>query len=212
MPRLARFRPSPAMVVAIVALIVACAGTATAASVLIDDSSQVARGSINSADLQNGRGVGIADLTPRTRFRLRGARGPEGPAGPRGVQGPQGARGAEGAEGVAGSALAFAYVNSDGTFDAARAKGVNSVAVAPSAPTSGIYCFDLAPPARNAVASIDAFSAQTNVEAIYPILPGTDNGDTFLGLACPPPQQDAAVFVNDDSGSNPQRAFWIAFN
>jgi hypothetical protein len=45
-------RPSPAMVVAIIALIVACAGSATAASVvLIKNSSQVKAGSLSGTDL-----------------------------------------------------------------------------------------------------------------------------------------------------------------
>ncbi len=46
-------RPTPAMVVAIIALIVACAGTATAASVvLIRSSSQVKASSLNGSDLK----------------------------------------------------------------------------------------------------------------------------------------------------------------
>lgn len=44
-------RPSPAMVVAIISLVVATAGTATAAGVIIRSSGQVARGSINGGDL-----------------------------------------------------------------------------------------------------------------------------------------------------------------
>lgn len=47
-------RPTPAMVVAIIALIVACAGTATAAGViLIRSSSQVKAGSLNGSDLKS---------------------------------------------------------------------------------------------------------------------------------------------------------------
>jgi hypothetical protein len=46
-------RPSPARVVAIIALVVACAGTATAAGVvLIKSSSQVKAGSLNGTDLR----------------------------------------------------------------------------------------------------------------------------------------------------------------
>lgn len=47
-------RPSPAMVVAIIALIVACAGSATAASVvLIKNSSQVKAGALSGTDLKS---------------------------------------------------------------------------------------------------------------------------------------------------------------
>jgi hypothetical protein len=217
MRRLAHYRPSPALVVAIIALVIACAGTATAARVLIKGSGQVARGSINTGDLADRRGVSIADLTPRTRFQLTATPGPEGPPGQRGPQGPPGPRGAEGAagaNGADGSAIAFAYVAPDGTLDEARSKGVNTVARSPGFPTDGVYCFDLVPTARNAVASIDFMTITSGLETIYPIMPGTDSGgSTFLTNQCPPAQQDAAVVVSDAAtGTIPERGFWIAFN
>ncbi|MTD44192.1 hypothetical protein GKE82_07720 [Conexibacter sp. W3-3-2] len=58
-------RPSPALIVSIVALVVACAGTATAASVLIKNSSQIATGAVTSSDVKNGSLIG-ADLKNRT--------------------------------------------------------------------------------------------------------------------------------------------------
>jgi hypothetical protein len=47
-------RPSPALIVSIVAVVIACAGTATAASVLIKNSSQVKTGAINGTDIKDG--------------------------------------------------------------------------------------------------------------------------------------------------------------
>lgn len=44
-------RPSPAMVVALTALVVACAGTATAATVLIHSSSQIGNGVITGNNI-----------------------------------------------------------------------------------------------------------------------------------------------------------------
>lgn len=61
--------PSPALLVAIIALVVAGAGTATAAA-LITSSNQVASGAINSGDLKNGKAVKLADLTPATKTKL----------------------------------------------------------------------------------------------------------------------------------------------
>jgi len=217
MRRLARLRPSPAMIVAIIALVVACAGTATAARVLIRGSGQVARGSINTGDLANARGVSIVDLTPRTRARLTATPGEEGPPGQRGPQGPQGPRGAEGAPGASGadgSAIAFAHVDPDGTLDEARSKGVNSVATSPAFPGLGVYCFDLVPAARNAVASIDWVTTTSGAETIYPVLPNTrSGGSTIIENFCPAAQQDAAAIVSHSpDSSNPQRGFWIAFN
>lgn len=52
-------RPSPALVVSIIALVVALGGTATAASVLIKSSSQIKTGVINSGDIKNGSINGV---------------------------------------------------------------------------------------------------------------------------------------------------------
>ena len=67
-------RPSPAMVVSIVALVIACAGTATAAGVLIKNSSQVKAGAINGSDIKNKsvNGVDIADATIGDRQLKKG--------------------------------------------------------------------------------------------------------------------------------------------
>ena len=46
-------RPSPAMVVAVMALVMATAGTATAAKVLITSSSQIKTGAVNGADVRD---------------------------------------------------------------------------------------------------------------------------------------------------------------
>jgi hypothetical protein len=56
-------RPSPSMIVSVVALVVATAGTATAAGVLISNSSQVKAGAINGSDIKNRSitGIDIAD-------------------------------------------------------------------------------------------------------------------------------------------------------
>jgi hypothetical protein len=212
--------PSPSLVVAIIALVVACAGTATAASVLIRSSGQVAPGTINTTDLRDGRGVSLEDLTRRARFRLgaepgepgaEGPRGSQGPAGPRGLTGPPGANGAD------GSAIAFAYVNADGSLDDAKSKGVSSVAKSsnPRFP-DGVYCFDLVPSPSNAVASIDFATTATSLEDIYLLLPGTASGlsSTLIAGLCPAAQQDAAALTTDGTASPllVPRGFWISFN
>jgi hypothetical protein len=92
-------RPSPALVVSIIALVLACAGTATAAGVLIKSSKQVAKGSINSSDLANRKAVNVADLTPAARRALAGK---VGPAGANGLPGPAGAKGDKGDNGATG--------------------------------------------------------------------------------------------------------------
>lgn len=102
-------RPSPALIVSIIALVVASAGTATAASVLIKSSKQVAKGSINSSDLANRKAVNVADLTPAARRALAGK---VGPAGPSGAPGPAGSKGDKGAS--VGAPEAFHEVGASG--------------------------------------------------------------------------------------------------
>jgi hypothetical protein len=219
--------PSPALVVALIALVVACAGTATATSVLIRGSGQVAAGAINTGDLRDGRAVRLADLTPRARFRLTeqpGPAGPEGPRGPQGPPGPRGLTGPSGANGADGSAIAFAHVNPNGVLDDARSKGVVSAAMSPpdaAAPIPArVYCLDVVPASvSNAVASIDYATTGNGVETIYPLIPGTAEGaaSAIISTRCPAAQQDAAAVVVDVTGTTPEtlwpeRGFFIAFN
>lgn len=110
-----RFIPSPAMVVAIVALLLASAGSATAA--LMVSGQQIRNNSITGADVKQ-RTLKLGDLSLSARRALRatgvgsqggvpgtdgapgapGPQGPEGPAGPAGPQGPQGDPGISGFE------------------------------------------------------------------------------------------------------------------
>lgn len=72
--------PSPALVVALLALVVATGGSAVAASL------------ITSAQIKDGT-VQAKDLSAKARTSLRGKAGPRGPAGPAGGAGATGARG-----------------------------------------------------------------------------------------------------------------------
>jgi hypothetical protein len=99
MKRLIRHRPSPAMVVALVALFVALAGTAYGAV-------KLPRNSVGTDQVINGS-LQKVDLSKRAIAALRGARGPrglQGPAGSQGLQGPQGQRGDPGVQGPKGDA------------------------------------------------------------------------------------------------------------
>ncbi len=75
-----RRRPSPALIVAIVALVVACAGTAIAANL------------ITSSEIKNGT-IKKQDLSAKLKKSLKGKRGPQGPPGEQGPPGPSGLSG-----------------------------------------------------------------------------------------------------------------------
>jgi hypothetical protein len=199
------------MVVALISLAVACGGTATAASVLIKSSRQVARGAINSDDLADNRGVNLVDLTPSARAGISGKTGPAmpGPPGPRGLQGPPGSAGPAGPP---GSESVFAYVAANGVLDGANANGVLDVARV----GTGTYCFDLENAARAAVASIDGAPAQVGfTEVAFPVLPITSVGQNYITiLGCDSDHSDAAVVVNDVHAGSAREddPFWIDFH
>ena len=104
-------RPSPAMVVACLALLVALGGTSVAAV------SQLARNSVGTPQLRNGavtnpklrnNAVNSAKVANRSLLRVDFApgqlpAGPTGPQGPAGPAGPAGAAGAQGPRGVIGT-------------------------------------------------------------------------------------------------------------
>jgi hypothetical protein len=98
---LARFvRPSPALVVAMIALFVALTGTAVAtnsSTLALITGKQIKNSSITGLDVKN------KSLTPKDfRGSVRGPRGLRGLTGPAGPQGAQGAQGAQGTQGIQG--------------------------------------------------------------------------------------------------------------
>ncbi len=115
--------PSPAMVVACLALFVALGGTGYAAS----------------GALSNGGPATVAKKHRRTV--LRGPRGPRGPRGLTGPTGPQGPAGAAGAQGPAGTAKAYAEISHAGTIVAGHALNISDANI--THPSTGIYCIDL---------------------------------------------------------------------
>ena len=89
-------RPSPAMVVALVALFVALGGSSYAVTQLPKNSvgaKQLKRNAVNSAKVKQGSLL-LSDFKQSQRTRL------VGPQGPQGIQGPQGPKGDAGAPGA----------------------------------------------------------------------------------------------------------------
>ena len=97
MKRIAHFRPSGSMVVAIVAIVMSTAGSAAAAGLITG--SEIKNGTITSKNIR-GHSLLAKDFKPGqlpTGTRgLTGATGPSGPAGPAGPSGPAGAAGRDG--------------------------------------------------------------------------------------------------------------------
>jgi hypothetical protein len=108
-----KFKPSPAMVVALLALIVALGGSAFATGYVITKSSQIKDGVITASDVKNGSlassdikdssltGTDVKDGSLVSRD-FKAGQLPAGQQGPRGDQGPPGTQGSQGEVGPRG--------------------------------------------------------------------------------------------------------------
>lgn len=161
-----RYQPSPAMVVACIALVVAMGGTGYAAITLPKNSvkaRQIATNAVGAAEIRSGavRSAEIRDgALLRTDFKAG-----EVPVGPQGPQGPQGLQGVKGDPGEAGFGRAFATVLSSTPTPEFHGDTKNVTAVArPAGAPVGVYCLTLAagisPVDTHAVASPE-WSAST---------------------------------------------------
>lgn len=119
-----RIAPSASMIVACLALFVALGGVGYAAATI--NSAQIQNNAIKSVDIKN-RGIAKKDLSKKAVKALVGQKGNPG------------AKGDAGAPGADGSAVAYAYVNADGSVDETRSKGIADANVVPDG--AGIYGF-----------------------------------------------------------------------
>ena len=133
MNRIKSLIPSPAIVIAMIALFAALAGTSYAA---------LARNSVGTLQVKD-RSLLAKDF--KTGQLPRGATGAPGPAGPAGPAGPTG---------PAGAAKAYARVLAGGDVDDPRARGITDASV--SHPSAGVYCIDVEGGAINISGTIDS--------------------------------------------------------
>ena len=109
-------RPSPAMLVALLALFVALGGSSYAALNLPKGSvgaKQLKQNSVTSPKVKRGSLL-VSDFRASQRARLRGPRGRRGSQGLQGLQGPQGVRG------PAGTPNGYTQAQADALFLSAR--------------------------------------------------------------------------------------------
>lgn len=135
--------PSPAMIVALIALFVALSGTSYAVVKLPPNSvgtPQLKSNAVTGPKVKDGS-LSASD------FAAGGLpTGPKGDPGPTGPQGPIGERGLEGVAGPpgpAGTARAYASVSATGVLDPARSRGVDAVSPRYPGVRQGHYCVEL---------------------------------------------------------------------
>ncbi len=188
--RLRSRTPSPAMVVASLALFFALGGSALAAKHYLISSTK--------------------QISPKVLKKLQGKKGAAGATGPVGPAGPKGETGAKGETGPAGSAIAYAHVIWNGTtasFDAANTKGMGSATVTHRATSA--FCFANLPfTPHNATVTVDWATSATGFE-IGQVQIEPPGGKT---LDCPAPENVEVATANANKGEFVAQSFFITFN
>jgi hypothetical protein len=183
MRRVVRYRPSPAVAAAAIALLVAVSGVAVAS---IPDGGGV----VHACSQKKGGGLRVIDTAKRgfagkcrstekaLSWNQQGPKGLPGTAGAPGAQGTAGAAGTPGTPGAPGAALGWAHVLVDGTVDS----GHNVTSANVTHPFATGYCFiGLGFVPHAAVVSLDAlnFTAGSTDAAQVKI------GGNFSSTPCP---------------------------
>jgi hypothetical protein len=188
---LRRLTPSPALVVACIALLFALAGTSVAAYQQL-----VPRNSVGTAQVRDNSLLRKDFRTGSIPVGRRGPAGPQGPAGPAGPAGAAGAAGAAGPTGPAGVAKAYARVIAGGDVDDPRARGIADAAV--SKPSTGVYCIDVDGGALNVLATLDTGDA------------GSVTASAIL-TSCPS-GKEVEVRTFNNAGAPTDRGFYLLVN
>jgi len=192
MRTLKSFRPTPAMVIACFALLLALGGTGYAASQALPRNSvtsvQVKDHSLLARDFKAGQ-------------LPRGKAGPAGPVGPAGPQGPAGPAGSAG-----GSALKWVLVRPDGGI-AAQSGGITL-----ASHTTGTYVLNFGstvtgkPVLANGAFAGDGGATDRGETAAGPCGAGAE------GVNCPTTNTNQAVFVqtHNEAGALADHSFYVA--
>ena len=195
---LARFRPrlTFANVVSLMALFVALSGGAYALTVPRNSvgSEQLKRGAVTRSKIR--KGAVTASAVKAHSLLANDFKPGQLPAGPKGDRGDQGDRGQQG---PAGTAVAYAYVRANGTFDASRS--MNLLASVNTA--TNIYCLRFASAPKNLVASVDVAFGGFATVSIDP---------TTIGNSCAIvlPAANAVALTVAGNGTGSARDFYVA--
>lgn len=111
-------RPSPAIVIAVIALIAAMNGTAVADGVHAV-AAKLKKGSVTTREIKDGS-VRLADINKKDRATLKGAKGDTGATGAAGAAGAKGETGAPGAPGAPGAKGDKGDIGPSNVFEAKR--------------------------------------------------------------------------------------------
>jgi hypothetical protein len=194
------------MVVACAAVVLACGGSAAAATLITG--AQVEDASLTGADVRDGS-LTRADLAAEARTSATGTRGPRGKRGPRGFRGPagqqgppgiNGTNGTNGAPGAPGSALAYAHVFKNGTVDGNRSKNISV-----KRPSAGMLCIYVSGGTAHVInANVDWNTDGTGSRAYTTTEPDDATGNACEGT------ESGRVVVADSNGTRTDDGVYIS--
>jgi hypothetical protein len=198
LPRLGR--PSPAIVIALLALLVATTGVSWAASPGPSAKTASSAGPAKAANSLRG---------PRGKRGKRGLQGPVGPAGKNGKNGKDGkdgTNGINGTNGVNGTALGYATVSGGLTLIPGGSSNVTQANIIPVA--AGYVCFGNLPfTPKVATVSLTHPVTSTITSNVNTLLASVRVGPDPL---CPGAQ--ASVVTNSPTGTLANGEFQVVFN
>jgi hypothetical protein len=204
--RLLRHRPSPAIVIACVALLLALGGVSWAATAL-------PRNSVGTAQLRNNA---VTSSKVRNHSLLRAdfksgqvPRGPAGPAGPTGATGAQGPKGPTGATGPAGTAnIRWALVRADATI---VDKSDANISITSHTNGGGVYILNFGSPVDTKLILASSAQAGNDGGPRGPVSAGPCGG-TPEGSTCNPGNDTSHLRVlTFNAGDVPgDRSFYVA--
>jgi hypothetical protein len=216
-------RPSPALVVSIVALVAALGGTSYAAFTLPTNSvsaRQLTKGAVTSSKLKTGAVTsGKLKTGAVTTSKIRNGSVTKAKLKLTGLVVPnathsttadtahfatQATNATHASTAGSASAVAYAHVLANGTLDTAHSRNVSAA----SNPSTGVYCLKIDVPVVNASATVD-FGGKFGIADA--VLRGEDPANE-VGTFCSAADNALVGTAGADTGTVDNRAFWVTFN
>jgi hypothetical protein len=207
-------RPSAALVISVLALIMALGGTSYAAFSLPNNSvgtKQLRKGSVTTTKIKN-RSVTKAKLNMRglTVPNAMHAHSAELAQIAASAQEATSATFSEKATHAvtadSANAIAYGHVLPDGALDGEHSKNV----VLATKPATGVYCMKVSVPVAGAAVTND-FAATGRFGTASAVLAGQD-GPNLISAQCPAGDNVLVATAAADTGTAADRGFWVTFN
>jgi hypothetical protein len=214
-------RPSPALVVSVISLVVALGGTSYAAFSLPKDSvgasqlragvvmtKKIKNGAVTTAKIKNGSITTVKiknGAVTKAKLNVTGLTVPAARHADSATHAVSSDSATRAATADSASSIAYAHVLPSGALDAVHSKNVTAATKA----ATGDYCLKTTVAVSNATATVDVSNSSGKVGLAAAVLSNQDP-QFLVGTYCP--KGDTALISTSDGGTVSDRAFWVTFN